>query len=117
MPGCDPVEPDLTVVGAHQPELLQKRIEGVPQLIVEVLSPSHPELDQVIKYAAYARADLPEYWMIRPARREAMMCWQPSGDGFLQTRTFAADEELVSATLPIRFPVNDLFAGAPNTLV
>src|SRR5438874_2158296 len=71
MLGCDPVEPDLVVVRADQGELLLgKHIEGVPGLIVEVLSPSHPELDAVIKYEAYARAGVPEYWMVRPASRD-----------------------------------------------
>jgi Uma2 family endonuclease len=115
MPGCQPVIPDLVVVGADQPDLLQFRIEGVPALIVEVISPSHPELDAAVKYGAYARAGLPEYWMIRPAQRQAIVCWQPAPDGYLQTRTYAESEELVSATLPVRFPVAELFADAPNT--
>ena len=120
MPGCDPVEPDLLVVGAEQRELLLgKRIEGVPALIVEVLSPSHPELDSVIKYAANARAGVPEYWMVRPATRDVMVCWEPRPEvsAFGQARLFAGDDELVSSTLPVRFRAGELFAGAPSTII
>src|SRR5919198_4846140 len=45
MPGCDPVQPDVLVVRAADTGIFRDgRIEGVPALIVEVLSPSNPNV-------------------------------------------------------------------------
>jgi Uma2 family endonuclease len=118
MPGCDPVQPDVFVVRAGDRHLYREgRIVGVPALIVEVLSPSHPALDTRIKREAYARAGVPEYWMVRPATRDVVLCTEPdpaSGD-YLRTQRIESSGELASPTLQVRFTVADLFAGAPDT--
>ncbi|MGH2354484.1 MAG: Uma2 family endonuclease [Chloroflexota bacterium] len=118
MPGCDPVQPDVLVVRAEDAGVYQEgRIVGIPALIVEVLSPSHPGYDLRIKREAYAKAGVPEYWIVRPAAREVLVCTQPDetlGD-YAQTQRFGQEAELVSPTLPIRTAVAALFAGAPDT--
>lgn len=117
MPGCDPVQPDFLLIRQDRAEIIpDQRIRGVPDLIAEVLSPTNPEQDTVVKRAAYARAGVPEYWIVRPATRDVLLCWQPDatlGD-YTQSRLVAADAELVSPTLTLRVPVGDLFSGAPN---
>lgn len=117
MPGCDPVQPDLVVVRAADLHLFHhRRIFGVPALIVEILSPSNAELDSAVKRAAYARAGVPEYWIVRPAQRDVLVCSEPDvaiGD-YLQTTHVAPDGELASPTLPIRTPVERFFQGAPD---
>lgn len=117
MPGCDPVQPDFLLIRQDRAEISpDQRIRGVPDLIAEVLSPTNPEQDTVVKRAAYARAGVPEYWIVRPATRDVLLCWQPDatlGD-YTQSRLVAADAELVSPTLTLRVPVGDLFSGAPN---
>lgn len=121
MPGCDPVQPDFLLVRQSNAGIIaDRRIRGVPDLIVEVLSPSNPEQDTEIKRGAYARAGLPEYWIVRPQSRDLLLCWQPDaalGD-FAQVRLIAPDADLVSPTLEgISFNIQDLFAGAPDTTV
>lgn len=117
MPGCDPVQPDFLLIRQDRAEIIpDQRIRGVPDLIAEVLSPTNPEQDTVVKRAAFARAGVPEYWIVRPATRDVLLCWQPDatlGD-YTQSRLVAADAELVSPTLTLRVPVGDLFSGAPN---
>ena len=117
MPGCEPVQPDLLVVAAADREIIRAgRIEGVPALIVEVQSPSSVGYDDRVKRQAYARAGVPEYWIVRPARRDVLLCSRSDatlGD-FAQTRLVAPGEELVSPTLTVRLPVDTLFANAPD---
>ncbi len=118
MPGCDPVQPDFLLVRRERAAIIHdRRIRGVPDLIAEILSPSNPEQDTDTKRGAYARAGVPEYWIVRPATRDVLVCWQPDaalGD-HAQVRLVVADEELISPTLPLRVAVADLFAGAPDT--
>lgn len=116
MPGCDPVQPDLIVVRAADLEIIQKRgIFGVPALLIEVVSPPHPSLDTRIKREAYARAGVPEYWIVRPDSRDLLVCSQPDailGD-YGQSRLVGTDDELVSPTLAVRVAVAHFFADVP----
>lgn len=113
MPGAEPVQPDFLLIRNERTEIIAEdgRIRGVPDLIAEVLPPNNPELDTVIKRAAYARAGVPEYWIVRPASRDVLVCWHPDAElsDFTETRLFTADAEIVSPTLPISVPVQDLF--------
>ncbi len=118
MPGCDPVQPDLLVVREKDRHMFQDgRIRGIPALIIEVQSPSNPTYDNRTKREAYARAGVPEYWIVRPATRDVLLCTRPDeamGD-FVQSQIVEQSEVLVSPTLPVRIAVATLFAGAPDT--
>jgi Uma2 family endonuclease len=118
MPGCDPVQPDFLLVRSERASIITNgRIEGVPDLIAEVISPSHPRLDTTIKRAAYARAGVPEYWIVRPATRDILVYSQPDPDfgDFSQSTLVPADGVLESPTLPIRQAIAEFFAGSPDT--
>ena len=118
MPGADPVQPDFFLIRRDRASIIREgRIYGPPDLIVEVLSPSNPEQDTVVKRGAYARAGVPEYWMVRPATRDAILCWQPDaglGD-YAQVRPVPANTTLTSPTLDFHLEIDQLFAGAPDT--
>src|SRR5579875_2257037 len=111
MPGCDPVEPDLIVVRREDLGIVRTRIEGVPALLVEVLSPSNAGNDTDVKRHAYARAGVPEYWIVRPARRDVIVYTQPDGSlgDYTQSNHITPGMELRSPTLPLRSPVDDFF--------
>jgi Uma2 family endonuclease len=118
MPGCDPVQPDLVVVRAEDSAMIaDRRIRGVPTLLVEVLSPASVETDTEIKRRAYARAGVPEYWVVRPAQRDVLCYAQPDRtlDDYTHVERVGPDGQLVAATLPIQIAVAMLFAGAPDT--
>ena len=117
MPGCDPVQPDLVVVRSADRHLFHdRRIYGVPALVVEILSPSNPDQDLDVKRKAYAHADLPEYWIVRPAERDLIVCSQPDPmqEVYLQADHVRPDGELHSPTLPVHAPIVSFFAGAPD---
>lgn len=118
MPGCDPVQPDILFVRAADLGIIHdRRIFGSPALLIEVLSPTNPEQDTLVKRMAYARAGVPEYWAVRPAGRDVLVYSQPDaalGD-YAAAQRFVPDAELVSPTLPLRAPVGSFFAGAPDT--
>lgn len=118
MPGADPVQPDFLLIRSERREIIADdgRIRGVPDLIAEVLSPSNPELDTVVKRAAYARAGVPEYWMVHREQREVLVCWDPDQASGQYTRetVIAAGSELISPTLPIRVAVELLIETPPQ---
>jgi Uma2 family endonuclease len=118
MPGCDPVQPDLVVVRTENLQIIHdRRITGIPALLIEVLSPSNPTQDTRTKRKAYARAGVPEYWIVRPASRDLLLCTQPDaalGD-YASSDLIAPDGTLVSPTLAVRAPIARFFADAPDT--
>ena len=59
------VQPDVVVVLNEGSEKIQEsRIIGTPDLVVEVASPSTRGFDRRLKQDAYARAGVPEYWIV-----------------------------------------------------
>lgn len=120
MPGAQPAQPDFVLVRRENAGILHdRRIRGVPDLIAGILSPSNPEMDTDTKLGIYARAGVPEYWIVRPATRDVLVYWQPDrAEGtYRQVKPVAPDARLVSPTLPIEFAVANLFAGAPDTTI
>ncbi|MGB9633195.1 MAG: Uma2 family endonuclease, partial [Chloroflexaceae bacterium] len=60
IPGCDPVQPDFVFVRQANAGIIRdRRIRGVPDLIIEILSPNRVVYDTQVKLGAYARAGVP----------------------------------------------------------
>jgi Uma2 family endonuclease len=65
-------EPDIVVVLKDNPGVFTEQyFEGVPDLIVEVVSPRRRNVDRLTKFGEYEEAGVPEYWVIDPERRYA----------------------------------------------
>jgi Uma2 family endonuclease len=61
------VQPDLVVVrSGGQARITPRAIEGVPDLVIEILSPSSLSNDRLLKRNAYARLGIPEFWLVDP---------------------------------------------------
>lgn len=61
----DIVQPDLIVVLEENRDIvLRSRLRGVPDLLVEILSPSTSDRDQTLKLALYESRGVPEYWVV-----------------------------------------------------
>jgi Uma2 family endonuclease len=69
-PGADPVQPDVLVIlpglSAHGHG---RGVEGPPDLVIEVLSPSHRAHDLLVKRSLDARGGVREYWIVDLAHR------------------------------------------------
>ena len=64
------VQPDLVVVLSRTARIVGRRkVSGVPDLLIEILSPSNRRYDRVVKKARYARAGVREYWIVDPEER------------------------------------------------
>ncbi len=63
-------EPDIFVLAPEDAEKARGfPVEARPLLVVEVVSPSTRRLDLEVKPQEYARAEIPEYWVVDRERR------------------------------------------------
>ena len=64
-------QPDLIFVGkSHRAKLLARAVvNGAPDLVVEILSPSTARMDRKVKLLLYAQHGVGEYWIVDPEDR------------------------------------------------
>lgn len=65
-------EPDVGYVGPNRMHLIQPtRVQGGPDVAVEIVSPDSYRRDYVLKKRAYQKAGVAEYWIIDPIKIQA----------------------------------------------
>lgn len=61
------VQPDvLVLLEEHLHRLKEKCVEGAPDLVVEIISPSSETYDRLVKYNLYEQEGISEYWLVDP---------------------------------------------------
>lgn len=63
------VAPDVAVY-CDKNQIFYRGYIGIPQLIVEVLSPSNSDDDLIVKKDLYEKYGVPEYWIVSPMSRK-----------------------------------------------
>jgi Uma2 family endonuclease len=63
-------QPDVLYISPANRRIIEERIEGAPDLIVEVLSPGTARRDRGDKLRLYAEAGVREYWVFDPRERQ-----------------------------------------------
>ena len=109
----DVVEPDLLfVTEAKRSEILTKQnVRGVPDLVVEVGSPSTRKRDETLKRRLYQSQGVSEYWVVDP-ELETVRVYTRAGDGYerpVELRREAGDV-LATPLLPgLEMPLARIF--------
>ncbi len=67
------VQPDIIFISTKKNAIVEKSgIHGVPDLLIEVLSPGNSEHDTVIKKELYQKFGVQEYWIVNPETKETI---------------------------------------------
>lgn len=94
-----PVQPDILFIRAEQqPEPGARFLEGAPDLVVEVISPSSIRLDRHIKFDLYERVGVAEYWLVDPKARLVEVYALSSGEYALRGQ-YTGDDLIESGVL------------------
>jgi len=108
----DVVEPDLVYVsGARDAIITEKNIQGVPDLVVEILSESSRKTDEIIKRDIYERCGVSEYWIVDP-ELETVKVYRLVEGRYVRVSEFSreADPVLTSPQFPgLSIPLNKVF--------
>jgi Uma2 family endonuclease len=93
------VQPDLIYVANENRSILRTRIEGVPDLLVEILSPSTGTHDKVRKKALYERFGVHEYWIVDSYHRTIDQ-FVLHDEKYVLEKTYGSADTLLSARFP-----------------
>jgi Uma2 family endonuclease len=112
LPTGDTVEPDVAFVSNERWAAIPRPIKGflavVPDLVVEILSPSTKKIDQEQKKRIYERNRVREYWLIDP-RSKSVLQLLLTKNGFDQGRVLSQGDVLASQVLVgLQIPVAEL---------
>ena len=108
----DIVQPDLLFISQERVGLLTvKNVQGVPDLIIEILSEGTRRLDETIKLDLYDRYGVPEYWIFDTARKAARVYRRTlQGLRLVAELSGEAGDVLTTPLLPgIEIPLSDIF--------
>lgn len=94
------LQPDVSVVLNHRTQLISTRgIEGAPNIVVEVLSPSSETLDRGRKAELYYRYGVEELWLVDPAA-QCVEHFERGQASFTLIGAISGDQKLETKLLP-----------------
>ena len=104
------VVPDLVFVAAEHLSLItEKNLQGVPDLLVEILSPTTATIDRRVKHALYERVGVPEYWIVDP-ERNSVQVFRLSGGRYAEALKLGLGDRLETPLLPgLSIPLSNVF--------
>ena len=80
------VQPDVFII-CHGDQITRKRIEGAPDFVTEILSPSSRAHDMFRKLNKYRYAGVREYWIVDPDKLQIIV-YDLEHDAFPEKYTF-----------------------------
>ena len=93
------VQPDLLFIANHRAHIVtEDNVQGPPDLVIEILSPSTAERDRSLKRALYARYGVREYWLVDPDTRTVTVLLLDDG-AFVEVAHYGTGQTLTSPTL------------------
>lgn len=99
LPFATPVQPDMLFISRDRLNIItETRIEGSPDLVVEVLSPGNIAHDLETKFKAYADAGVKEYWIV-DAENCTIQVNVLRGRAYAPLGQFSGDEQAFSEVL------------------
>ena len=103
-------QPDLLFVRAERRGIIGRdAIEGPPDLMVEILSPSTEARDRGYKKSLYARFGVAEYWIMDP-KTQAIEVHALGSDGYEMKGRYRKGDRFASLLFPsLTLPLDEVF--------
>ncbi|MEW5785674.1 MAG: Uma2 family endonuclease [Bacillota bacterium] len=105
------VQPDVVVICDQEKVNEKNRYEGIPTLVVEVLSPSTKGKDMVAKLNLYMKSGVLEYWIVDIETRSIIQYTFSKERDIQDLNSFKERETISSAVFEsLEIPLDSLFA-------
>jgi Uma2 family endonuclease len=102
------VQPDLSIL-CDEKKRGEEGCRGVPDLVVEILSPSNTAIEMARKFELYRRAGVREYWVVNPEDR-SVQAYRFYAD-HIKPHTYGVKDAARTDILPgLEIPLEPVFA-------
>ena len=106
----DTVQPDILFLSNERMHLLgNKKIEGAPDLVVEILSPSNSPKEMGYKKILYEMCGVREYWVINYDKKTLAQYENVDGEFFMRCIFQKTDTLTALCIKDFQTPMNELF--------
>jgi Uma2 family endonuclease len=96
----DVVDTDLQFIAAGQQHILtQANVQGVPALVIEILSPSTRKRDHGVKRQLFDRAGVREYWLVDPERDTVTLFRRQAEGSLAEVAMLAGSADVLTTPL------------------
>jgi Uma2 family endonuclease len=106
----DKPQPDIMYISKNRLDIVtEKNIQGAPDLVIEILSPSTSRFDKVKKSRLYYAHGVKEYWIIDPIDK-AVQVFTSGEKNWNLVEAYDEDDILLSSLLPgLEIKLKDIF--------
>ena len=103
--------PDLIYISRERAHYItSKNLQGAPDLVVEILSPSTRSRDKRLKRDVYERTGVEEYWLVDP-EREVVEIYRRGAGGFQPSVRYARPDIVTTPLMPgLDIPLDKILA-------
>ncbi|MFZ6010199.1 MAG: Uma2 family endonuclease [Bacteroidota bacterium] len=104
-------QPDLVYISSENKNIVTGRgIEGIPELVVEIISPSNVFTDRNVKKEVYRKIGLKEFWLVDPGNK-TLEIYLPNQTNPDIPHLYLAEEGIVTSTIltELKFDLKDIF--------
>ncbi|HKM43637.1 MAG TPA: Uma2 family endonuclease [Limnochordia bacterium] len=101
------LQPDLLYLPSSRPAK-RDPVDSLPELVVEITSPSTAQTDRVRKFGSYLKAGIPHYWVVDPSEC-TIQCYQLKDAHYSMVAVFGGGTFSHPAFPGLEFEVEDLF--------
>lgn len=104
------VEPDILFVSRDRLDRIDERkLNGPPDFVIEIISDSTESRDRSFKFTSYAREGVKQYWIVDPSKKTVEIC-KLERTGFILTGKFDGKEDIHSPLFEgLSFPAESIF--------
>jgi Uma2 family endonuclease len=104
-----PFQPDILFIRTERYDIIKRKIEGVPDLVVEIVSPSSASYDRYDKFRVYQEAGVPEYWILDYSLRTVEVFVLEEGEYVLLGKWSMGDTATSRVLTGFQIPVAQIF--------
>lgn len=104
-------QPDLMFISKENKHIITGRgVEGVPELVVEIISPSNIFTDRNKKKKIYQQIGVGEFWIVDPANKTLEIYRRDQKDKDTPSLFLTEEGEVTSTVLPeLKFDLKEIF--------
>ncbi|HJV46926.1 MAG TPA: Uma2 family endonuclease [Bacillota bacterium] len=107
------VQPDLFVV-CDPSKILDRGVNGPPEWIAEIISPSTAKIDRLKKYNLYEKYGVREFWLISPYEQTIEIFVLSENGRYVRKGVYSSDDQLtIGSFQDFTLEAVELFRGFP----